>query len=128
MKTRVLGAGAIGGYVGGRLQQSGADVTFLVRPARSEALQRDGLVIKSTKGDVTQKVKTVLSGSEQLTVRPSRTSPAARLVCSGPIRLSVPRWSSAPQRPQLLQRSKSSWKPAALSDDALPCVIGDLHL
>ena len=64
MKTLILGAGAIGGYVGGRLQQSGADVTFLVRPARSEALQRDGLVIKSTKGDVTQKVKTVLSGSE----------------------------------------------------------------
>ncbi|HTE38188.1 MAG TPA: 2-dehydropantoate 2-reductase [Reyranella sp.] len=64
MKTLVLGAGAIGGYVGGRLQQSGADVTFLVRPARSEALQRDGLAIKSTKGDVTQKVKTVLSGSD----------------------------------------------------------------
>ena len=50
MKILVLGAGAIGGYVGGRLQQGGADVTFLVRPARSEALQRDGLVIKSTKG------------------------------------------------------------------------------
>ncbi len=64
MKILILGAGAIGGYVGGRLQQSGADVTFLVRPARQQALQRDGLVIKSTKGDVTQKVKTVLSGSE----------------------------------------------------------------
>ena len=32
MKTLILGAGAIGGYVGGRLHQSGADVTFLVRP------------------------------------------------------------------------------------------------
>lgn len=64
MKTLILGAGAIGGYVGGRLQQTGADVTFLVRPARRERLERDGLVIKSTKGDVTQKVKTVLSGAE----------------------------------------------------------------
>src|SRR4030095_5415886 len=64
MKTLILGAGAIGGYVGGRLQQSGADVTFLVRPARGERLERDGLVIKSTKGDVTQKVKTVLGGAE----------------------------------------------------------------
>lgn len=64
MKTLILGAGAIGGYVGGRLHQSGADVTFLVRAARDEALQRDGLVIKSTKGDVTQKVKTVLRASE----------------------------------------------------------------
>jgi 2-dehydropantoate 2-reductase len=32
VKILILGAGAIGGYVGGRLQQSGADVTFLVRP------------------------------------------------------------------------------------------------
>jgi 2-dehydropantoate 2-reductase len=64
MKTLILGAGAIGGYVGGRLHQSGADVTFLVRPARREALARDGLVIKSTKGDITQQVKTVLKGSE----------------------------------------------------------------
>jgi 2-dehydropantoate 2-reductase len=64
MKILILGAGAIGGYVGGRLHQSGADVTFLVRPARQQAIQRDGLVIKSTKGDVTQKVKTVQSARE----------------------------------------------------------------
>ncbi len=64
MKTLILGAGAIGGYIGGRLQQGGADVTFLVRPARREALMKDGLVIKSPKGDATQKVKTVLSGGE----------------------------------------------------------------
>ena len=64
MKILILGAGAIGGYVGGRLHQSGADVTFLVRPARRQAIQRDGLVIKSTKGDITQKVRTVLKGSE----------------------------------------------------------------
>jgi 2-dehydropantoate 2-reductase len=62
LKTLILGAGSIGGYVGGRLHQSGADVTFLVRPARNETLQRDGLVIRSTKGDITQKVKTVLKG------------------------------------------------------------------
>jgi len=35
-----------------------------VRPARQQALARDGLVIRSTKGDVTQKVKTVLKGSD----------------------------------------------------------------
>jgi 2-dehydropantoate 2-reductase len=64
MKILILGAGAIGGYVGGRLHQSGADVTFLVRPARRDALAKNGLVIKSTKGDITQKVKTVLSGAE----------------------------------------------------------------
>ena len=64
MKTLVLGAGAIGGYVGGRLHQSGADVTFLVRDKRNEALKRDGLVIKSTKGDIIQTVKTVTKASD----------------------------------------------------------------
>jgi 2-dehydropantoate 2-reductase len=64
VKILILGAGAIGGYVGGRLHQTGADVTFLVRPVRREAIERNGLVIKSTKGDITQKVKTVLKGSE----------------------------------------------------------------
>lgn len=64
MKILILGAGAIGGYVGGRLHQHGGDVTFLVRPARQQAMQRDGLVIRSTKGDITQKVKTVLKAGE----------------------------------------------------------------
>lgn len=64
MKVLILGAGAIGGYVGGRLHQSGADVTFLVREKRNEALKRDGLVIKSTKGDITQAVKTVTKASD----------------------------------------------------------------
>ncbi|MDP2330792.1 MAG: 2-dehydropantoate 2-reductase [Reyranella sp.] len=64
MKILILGAGAIGGYVGGRLHQSGADVTFLERDKRNEALKRDGLVIKSTKGDITQTVKTVTKASD----------------------------------------------------------------
>ena len=64
MKILILGAGAIGGYVGGRLHQTGTDVTFLVRPARRQAIERDGLVIKSTKGDITQKVKTALGAGE----------------------------------------------------------------
>jgi 2-dehydropantoate 2-reductase len=64
VKILILGAGAIGGYLGGRLRQAGVDVNFLVRPARGAALARDGLVIKSTKGDITQKVKAVSSGSE----------------------------------------------------------------
>ena len=46
-----LGAGGTGGYFGGRLAQSGADVTFLVRPARAAQLQRDGLSIHSPLGD-----------------------------------------------------------------------------
>ena len=61
MKLLVLGAGGIGGYFGGRLAQSGADVTFLVRPRRGEQLERDGLRIRSPLGDLQLPVKTVLA-------------------------------------------------------------------
>jgi 2-dehydropantoate 2-reductase len=55
MRILVVGAGAIGGYFGGRLLQAGADVTFLVRPKRAGELASAGLVIKSPHGDVTLK-------------------------------------------------------------------------
>jgi 2-dehydropantoate 2-reductase len=55
MRILVVGAGAIGGYFGGRMLQSGADVTFLVRQRRAAELADAGLVIKSPLGDVTLK-------------------------------------------------------------------------
>lgn len=61
MKILVLGAGAIGGYVGGRLAEAGADVTFLVRPKRRGELERDGLVIESPLGNARLAVKPVLA-------------------------------------------------------------------
>src|SRR5690348_13766353 len=61
MKMLVLGAGAIGGYFGGRLAEAGIDVTFLVRPRRREQLERDGLRIRSPRGDVDLRVKSVLA-------------------------------------------------------------------
>jgi 2-dehydropantoate 2-reductase len=61
MRILVLGAGAIGGYMGGRLAEGGADVTFLVRSKRRELLERQGLVVKSEVGDIKRPVKTVLS-------------------------------------------------------------------
>lgn len=51
MRILVLGAGGTGGYFGGRLAQSGADVTFLVRPARAALLRERGLRIRSPLGD-----------------------------------------------------------------------------
>jgi 2-dehydropantoate 2-reductase len=60
MKILVLGAGAVGGYFGGRLAEAGADVTFLVRPKRAEMLAKTGLRITSKAGgDVTLKPKCV---------------------------------------------------------------------
>ena len=55
MRVLVVGAGAIGGYFGGRMLQAGRDVTFLVRPRRAGELAANGLVIKSPHGDVTLK-------------------------------------------------------------------------
>jgi 2-dehydropantoate 2-reductase len=55
MRVLVVGAGAIGGYFGGRMLQAGRDVTFLVRPRRAAELADAGLVIKSPNGDVTLK-------------------------------------------------------------------------
>ena len=62
MKFLVLGAGAIGGYLGGRLTEAGADVTFLVRHARREQLARDGLRLHSVFGDLDCAVATVVAG------------------------------------------------------------------
>src|SRR6202043_1931860 len=53
MRILVVGAGAIGGYFGGRLLQAGRDVTFLVRPRRAAELAKAGLIVKSPHGDVT---------------------------------------------------------------------------
>jgi 2-dehydropantoate 2-reductase len=51
MRILVLGAGAVGGYFGGRLAETGRDVTFLVRPARAALLAEHGLKVTSPFGD-----------------------------------------------------------------------------
>ena len=52
MRTLVVGAGAIGGYFGGRLVEAKRDVTFLVRPRRAAELASSGLTIRSRFGDM----------------------------------------------------------------------------
>ena len=54
MRLLVVGAGATGGYFGGRLAQAGRDVTFLVRPSRAAQLHADGLrIVSAHHGDAT---------------------------------------------------------------------------
>jgi 2-dehydropantoate 2-reductase len=62
MRILVVGGGSTGGYFGGRLSQAGRDVTFLLRPARAESLRKNGLVIRSTHGDVTLQPKIITAG------------------------------------------------------------------
>jgi 2-dehydropantoate 2-reductase len=52
MRFLIVGAGALGGYFGGRLLEAGQDVTFLLRPRRAAALAKSGLIIRSPLGDL----------------------------------------------------------------------------
>ena len=63
MRILVVGAGAIGGYFGGRMAEAGEDVTFLVRPRRAAQIAADGLVIRSPRGDLARPVRTVQAGA-----------------------------------------------------------------
>lgn len=64
MKILIVGAGAIGGYFGGRLLEKGEDVTFLVREGRKNKLQNTGLNIQSKHGDLQLSPK-VITKKEQ---------------------------------------------------------------
>lgn len=59
MRILVVGAGAVGGYFGGRLLEAGRDVTFLVRPKRAAELARTGLVIQSPLGNLHRPAPTI---------------------------------------------------------------------
>jgi 2-dehydropantoate 2-reductase len=63
MKILFLGAGAVGGYFGGRLVQAGGDITFQVRAARAQQLATRGLEIQSPLGNEILRVKTIEQGT-----------------------------------------------------------------
>lgn len=66
MHIAVIGAGALGLYYGGRFQEAGAKVTFLVREKRAEQIKENGLHIKSTKGDYTIENAEITTKAEEI--------------------------------------------------------------
>ena len=82
MRILVVGAGAIGGYFGGRLLEAGRDVTFLVRPRRQAQLAKTGLVIRSRCGRCSCERHHGVRGTED------KTRPCERLT-NGLMRLSA---------------------------------------
>lgn len=50
MKIAVVGAGAIGGYLGGMLARAGHDVTLIARGAHRDAIRANGLTVESNDG------------------------------------------------------------------------------
>jgi len=53
MRFIVYGAGAVGGVVGARLAQHGHDVVLIARGAHADAIERDGLLVRSPTAEVT---------------------------------------------------------------------------
>jgi 2-dehydropantoate 2-reductase len=53
MKVAVLGAGAIGAYVGAALHRAGADVHLIARGPHLAAMRQDGVRVLSPRGDFT---------------------------------------------------------------------------
>jgi 2-dehydropantoate 2-reductase len=86
MRIGIVGAGAVGGYFGGRLAASGADVTFIARGAHGQAMREGGLHVLSGKGDLHLNPARVLLPGEQaapfdlllFTVKIYDLEPAAR--------------------------------------------------
>ena len=59
MRFVVVGAGAVGGVVGGRLAEHGHDVVLVARGAHGEAMRERGLRIESPDAAITQRVAVV---------------------------------------------------------------------
>lgn len=68
MRIAIYGAGAVGGYFGGRLAQAGEEVTFIVRGQTLQTLQTQGLRVESIAGDFA--VQPVQATADPATVGP----------------------------------------------------------
>ncbi|HEU5139991.1 MAG TPA: ketopantoate reductase family protein [Bacillales bacterium] len=66
MNIVILGAGAVGGYLGGRLAEAGVPVSFLVRERRADQLSEKGIRIKSVHGDFSAESVDLYTDAEQI--------------------------------------------------------------
>lgn len=73
MTIVIVGAGATGGYFGGRLAQAGRDVTFVVRERRAAALRERGLRIVSPGGTAVIAPRVVTAASLAAAAHPADT-------------------------------------------------------
>jgi 2-dehydropantoate 2-reductase len=64
MKFLIVGAGAIGAYIGARMARAGFDVTLFARGPHLRAMQEDGVLVKAAGGDFQARPKVVGSLEE----------------------------------------------------------------
>ena len=67
MKIAIMGSGGIGGYYGARLQNGGADVTFIARGAQLKAMQENGIALE---GDRPLHLPTVKATDDPASIGP----------------------------------------------------------
>jgi 2-dehydropantoate 2-reductase len=98
MRFVVLGAGAVGGVVGGRLAQHGHDVVLVARGAHGTAIACDGLLVRSPDDEVRVPIEVVthpdeltLDGDDVvlLAVKGQDTHRALQALAGGPPDLAV---------------------------------------
>ncbi|GAA3083974.1 ketopantoate reductase family protein [Streptomyces rectiviolaceus] len=70
MRYIIIGAGAIGGTVGGRLAESGHDVVLVARGAHYEAVRESGLRVRTPEGALTHRLPVVRTPAELGELRP----------------------------------------------------------
>ena len=91
----IIGAGAIGGSIGGRLHQAGRDVVLVARGAHLDALRRDGLRLRTPDEDVTLAVPAV-GGPDELTLTEDDVLVLATKTQQ--VEAALPAWADAPVR------------------------------
>jgi len=67
LKIAIMGSGGIGGYYGARLQNGGADVTFIARGAQLKAMQENGIALE---GDRPLHLPTVKATDDPASIGP----------------------------------------------------------
>lgn len=66
MNIVILGAGAIGGYMGARLMEAGVPVSYLVREKRAQQLRQNGLKLESIHGDYTARSLNIYTNADEV--------------------------------------------------------------
>ncbi|MFF9005394.1 ketopantoate reductase family protein [Streptomyces goshikiensis] len=70
MRYIIIGAGAIGATIGGRLAESGREVVLVARGAHAEALRADGLRLTTVSGERVHRLPVVTAPAELGELRP----------------------------------------------------------
>ena len=66
MRIAMMGSGGIGGLIGARLMEMGADVSFIARGAHLQAMREKGLTVQSAQGDVVLPKVTVSESTAEI--------------------------------------------------------------